>query len=141
MTLQLSSSLRKSLAMKILLILVSAMALSAQPPAPVDPSSAVVSYVASVNAYVAWAQTTIKNLQDQVATNATVNAWMNTPTNGQLLRVFALFKGMAPTTSYADSDTPTQACVSWAKITVSPSAVAATPTPAASEIDTKKPPL
>jgi hypothetical protein len=107
--------------MKIILILVSAMALSAQPPAPVDPSTTIATYVASVNAYVSWAQTTIRNLQDQVATNAAVNTWLNTPANGQLLRVFALFKGMAPTSSYADAETPTQACVSWAKITVSPS--------------------
>jgi hypothetical protein len=82
-----------------------------QPPTPVDPSAAVA-------AYVAWAQATIKVLQDQVAANAAnaaVNAWLHDPANGQLLRLYTLNKGAPPFATFAMADSPTQACISWSR--------------------------
>jgi hypothetical protein len=97
----------------ILLMIAFSLGLSAQaiPPAPVDPSAAVA-------AYVAWAQATIKALQDQVAANAAnaaVNAWLHDPANGQLLRLYTLNKGAPPFATFAMADSPTQACISWSR--------------------------
>jgi hypothetical protein len=97
-----------------------------QPPTPpVDPSAAVA-------AYVAWAQATIKALQDQVAANAAnaeVNVWLHDPANGQLLRLYTLNKGAPPFATFAMADSPTQACISWSRtmVVVSPDNLKATP--------------
>jgi hypothetical protein len=115
----------------ILLMIAFSLGLSAQaiPPAPVDPSAAAVAYVASVNAYVAWAQAAIKALQDQVAANAAVNAWLHDPANGQLLRLYDINKGAPPFATFAMADSPTQACISWSRtmVVVSPDNLKATP--------------